>query len=376
MRICIVSQNVSPGILTFRRDLISQLVALGHEVYAFAIDYTEGTCDAVRNLGATPVSYTLNKAGLNPILDVVDTIKLYYRFKEINADVVLSSFVKPSIYASLAASIARVPRRIAMLEGLGYIHTEGLEGSKFKKKNLRAIHGVLCSFGYYFADSVIFLNHDDPKDLKKLAYIPQRKIKVLGAIGLKLEDFPFSPVSEPMPLRFIFVGRLLKEKGIREFIDASRIVLKTTKNVEFIILGGIDPSNPSSLSQQQLDNILCENILTYPGHVTNVLDWLAASHVFVLPSYREGFPRSTQEAMAIGRAIITTDVPGCRDTVINEVNGYLSRPQSADDLAEKMLKFVTDRSLAQSMGLESYNIAKSKFNVDDVNSRLIDILMN
>ena len=114
----------------------------------------------------------------------------------------------------------------------------------------------------------------------------------------------------------------------------------------------------------------------YPGHVTNVLDWLAASHVFVLPSYREGFPRSTQEAMAIGRAIITTDVPGCRDTVINEVNGYLSRPQSADDLAEKMLKFVTDRSLAQSMGLESYNIAKSKFNVDDVNSRLIDILMN
>ncbi|MAE34600.1 glycosyltransferase family 4 protein [Thalassolituus sp.] len=376
MRICIVSQNVSPGILTFRRDLISQLVALGHEVYAFAIDYTEGTCDAVRNLGATPVSYTLNKAGLNPILDVVDTIKLYYRFKEINADVVLSSFVKPSIYASLAASIARVPRRIAMLEGLGYIHTEGLEGSKFKKKILRAIHGVLCSFGYYFADSVIFLNHDDPKDLKKLAYIPQRKIKVLGAIGLKLEDFPFSPVSEPMPLRFIFVGRLLKEKGIREFIDASRIVLKTTKNVEFIILGGIDPSNPSSLSQQQLDNILCENILTYPGHVTNVLDWLAASHVFVLPSYREGFPRSTQEAMAIGRAIITTDVPGCRDTVINEVNGYLSRPQSADDLAEKMLKFVTDRSLAQSMGLESYNIAKSKFNVDDVNSRLIDILMN
>lgn len=374
MNICIVSQNVSPGILIFRRDLISQLVTLGHNVYAFAIDYSEDTRSAVRSLGAIPISYTLNKTGMNPFSDIIDTFKLYYKFKEIDPDVVLSSFVKPSIYSSVAARAAGVPRRIAMLEGLGYIHTEGVEGAKFKKKVLRLIHGVLCSVGYYFANDVVFLNKDDPKDLKKYAYIPDRKINVLGAIGLRLEEFPFTPVSEPSPLKFIFVGRLLKEKGIREFIDASRLVQLSTTDVEFIVLGGIDPSNPSSLSQQQLDDILSENIIICPGHVANVLDWLAASHVFVLPSYREGYPRSTQEAMACGRAIITTDVPGCRDTVIDGVNGFMCRPQSADDLAEKMLEFVKDRSIVQSMGVESFNIARDKFNVDVINSRLIDIM--
>lgn len=374
LRICIVSQNARPGLLIFRRDLIVHLIREGHEVYAFANDYDEKSVKDVEGLGAIAVSYSLNKAGLNPFGDLIDIFKLYRKFKAINADVVLSSFIKPSVYATIASAACRVPRRIAMLEGLGYIHTSGLKGKRIKKELLRRIHGVMCSVGYYFAHEVVFLNYDDPEDLRRYAYIPHEKVTVLGAIGLKLADFPFSKPLKPIPLRFIFIARLLKEKGIQEFITAARIVRSVTTSVEFIILGDIDSANPSSLSKAELDTLLSENLVSYPGHVASVVPWLSDSHVFVLPSYREGFPRSTQEAMAIGRAVITTDVPGCRDCVVDKRNGFLVRPQSATDLADKMLKFVDSPSLVLSMGLESYEIAKERFDVDKVNSRLLDIM--
>lgn len=374
LRICIVSQNASPGLLIFRRDFIMHLIHEGHQVYAFANDYDESSVKEVEAIGAIAVSYSLNKTGLNPFMDLIDIFKLYRQFKAIDADVVLSSFVKPSIYATIASAVCRVPRRIAMLEGLGYIHTSGLEGKKIKKELLRRIHGLMCTIGYYFAHKVVFLNHDDPKDLRQYAYISYEKITVLGAIGLKLADFPFSEPSMSNPIRFIFIARLLKEKGIREFIDAARIVRSVNMDVEFVILGGIDPANPSSLSKGELDTLLSENLVSFPGHVSSVVPWLSDSHVFVLPSYREGFPRSTQEAMATGRAVITTDVPGCRDCVVDERNGFLVRPQSATDLAEKMLMFVDTRSLVCSMGLESHKIAKERFDVHKVNRRLLDII--
>lgn len=374
MNIALISQNHSPGLLIFRRNFIQYLVNQGHTVYAFALDYSPEANAAVIALGAIPVDYALSKTGVNPIRDLKDTLALAKKLKAIQPDVVFSFFVKPSLYGTLAAKLAGVPRRIAMLEGLGYIHTPNKSGFSLKKRLLQLVHGCLCTIGYAFADKVLFLNPDDPNDLARKSLVYREKFQVLGPIGLDLEAYPYKPITTYEPIRFIFIARLLVEKGIFEYLQAVRLVKKTYPNAEFIVLGGLDPENPAALSSAQLDEVIKENIIIYPGYVSNVPEWIASTHVFVLPSYREGYPRSTQEAMAIGRAVITTDVPGCRETVIDGVNGFLIPPFDSSHLAEKMLYLIEHPEEIQRMGNESYRIAKQRFDVHKLNPILADIL--
>lgn len=374
MKIILISQNASPGLLIFRSDFINYLVSQGHIVYAFAIDYTAESKAAVSALGAIPVDYSLSKTGLNPLRDLKDTWALSHKLKKLSPDVVFSFFVKPSIYGTFAAKLAGVTKRIAMLEGLGYVYTSSKSGISLKKKLLQCVHGYLSSLAYAHADKILFLNHDDPKDLLKKGWFKQDKFKVIGPIGLNLSAYPYTAVDVTRPVRFIFIARLLAEKGIFEYLAAARLVKQQYPNAEFVVLGGLDPDNPAALSNKQLNEVIQEGTVIYPGHVSNVAEWIADSHVFVLPSYREGFPRSTQEAMAIGRAVITTDVPGCRETVIDGVNGFLVPPWNSDMLAEKMLYLIEHPEEIKRMGDESHRMATEQFDVHKINPVLADIL--
>lgn len=373
LKITIIGTNAT-SILGFRRDLILSLIEHGYEVYAFASDYTSSQKAQVKILGAIPVDYNLSRSGLNPIADLKTLLQLKNLLKNIQPDIVFSYFSKPVIYGTLAASLANVPRSIAMLEGLGFIFTDQPTGQKFKTKLIRIIQVVLYRVAFRFADQVIFLNHDDPIDLIERYKIKTRNVSVLGGIGLNLADYPYS--SAPIePVRFIFIGRLLAEKGVNEYIAAAQLVKQQYSDTEFVMLGDLDEANPGSLTHAELDALITQGSVIHPGHVDNVNEWLARSSVFVLPSYREGVPRSTQEAMAIGRAVITTDVPGCRETVIDGVNGFLVPPWSPEQLAEQMIRFIKHPELIQQMGKESYRIAQEKFNVKEVNKRLVSMLL-
>ena len=290
-------------------------------------------------------------------------------------DNLVSFFVKPSIYGTLAARIAKVPRRIAMLEGLGYIYTPLKNNFTFKKNILQYAHGFLASIGYAFADKVLFLNRDDPVDLAKKSFIDFKKFKVIGPIGLELSSYPYTEVVITKSIRFIFIARMLAEKGVYEYLAAARIVKLKYPDTEFVILGGLDPDNPSALSKEQLALVVSERLVIYPGHVSNVSEWLAKSHVFVLPSYREGFPRSTQEAMAMGKAIITTNVPGCRETVQDGKNGFLIPLFDVEILAEKMIYLIEHPKEIVRMGNESYNTALEKFDVNKINTALEKLIV-
>jgi glycosyltransferase involved in cell wall biosynthesis len=263
MNICLVSQNASPGFTIFRKDLIIYLVSQGHQVHAFAIDYTEDSRSKVSKLGATPMDYSLDKSGLNIFKDLKDTWFLSVRLKKIQPDIVFSFFVKPSVYGTLAARIAKVPKRIAMLEGLGYIYTPSKNNFTFKKKILQYMHGLLASIGYAFADKVLFLNQDDLIDLAKKSFINSKKFKIIGPIGLDLSDYPYSQVIITKPIRFIFIARMLVEKGVYEYLAAARIVKSKYPNIEFVMLGGLDPNNPAALSREQLNTVIKEGIVVY-----------------------------------------------------------------------------------------------------------------
>ncbi|MBB6364082.1 glycosyltransferase family 4 protein [Acinetobacter lwoffii] len=367
--------TVATSFYGFRADLIRTLLKKGYQVYAFTSEYTAEDLIKIEKLGATPITYTLNRGGLNPLADILATYQLAKKIKAINPDLVFSYFSKPVIFATLAAKLAKVPRVIGMLEGLGYTFTEQQEGLSKKTELIKKIQVFLYKIALPQLDQLIFLNPDDPKDLLEKYALKVKKVNVLGGIGLNLQDYPYQPLSNiHLPLKFLFIGRLLKEKGIHEFVQAAKLVKEKYPDTEFTVLGAIDQANLGALSEAELHQLIQTNIIHYPGHVSNVSDWIAENHIFVLPSYREGVPRSTQEAMAIGRAIITTDVPGCRETVVDGVNGFLVPKWNPEALAEKMIYFIEHPEKVSLMGAASYEIAKEKFDANIVNKRLIKFL--
>ena len=367
--------TVASSLYGFRSDLIKSLLEEQHVVYAFTSESSPDDIKRIEVLGAIPITYELNRGGLNPLADIKATHALAKKIKQIAPDLVFSYFTKPVIFGTLAARIAKVPRVIGMLEGLGYTFTDQPEGLSKKTKLIKQIQVLLYKVALPKSDKIIFLNPDDPKDLLERYNIQVKQVEVLGGIGLNLEDYPHQPiVNNEAPLNFLFIGRLLKEKGIHEFVSAARIVKEKYPETTFTVLGSIDTSNLGALKQSELDDLISSRIVNYPGHVDNVKDWIADTDVFVLPSYREGVPRSTQEAMAIGRAVITTDVPGCRETVVDGVNGFLVEKWNPQALAEKMIYFIENPEQVAKMGYESYKIAQEKFDADKVNKRLMNML--
>lgn len=367
--------TVASSFYGFRADLIRAMREKQYTVYAFTSEYTDSDLKKIESLGAIPMTYELNRGGLNPLSDIVATYKLSKKIREIKPDLVFSYFSKPVIFGTIAAKLAKVPKIIGMLEGLGYTFTEQPEGLAKKTELIKKVQVLLYKFALPQLDKLIFLNPDDPKDLIDQYAINVRKVEVLGGIGLNLKEYPCQPIINiQQPINFLFIGRLLKEKGIHDFLNASKIVKEKYPKAQFTVLGAIDPHNLGALTQSELDELISSNIIDYPGHVDNVKDWIANSHVFVLPSYREGVPRSTQEAMAIGRAVITTDVPGCRETVEHGINGFLVPKWNPAALAEKMIYFIEKPEQIEKMGYESYKIAQDKFDAEKVNQRLLNIL--
>lgn len=374
MRVVFIGTAAFNSII-FRKELIKLLVKKEYKVFVFGLYFSTNEDYQLRALGAIPVAYSFSRTGLNPFRDIKDTFALARKIKAIKPDLVFSYFAKPVVFGTLAARLACVPRRIAMLEGLGFTFTEQPNGLPFKTKVIRSVQVFLYRLAFPLLDRIIFLNPDDTVDLVEKYKLKVKQVSVLGGIGLNLADYPYS-IPQAQPVRFIFIGRLLAEKGINEYIAAAKLVKKQYPTAEFVVLGGLDEANPGGLTQQKLNSLIEQDMVIYPGHVDNVQEWLAGSSVFVLPSYREGVPRSTQEAMAIGRAIITTDVPGCRETVVDGVNGFIIPPWSPEALAEKMTRFIEQPGLIEAMGKESYRIAQEKFDAHKVNQRLVAMLLN
>lgn len=355
--------------LGFRGELIKDLVAAGHEVFAFAIDYSPEKEESVRAMGAHPVSYAMSQLGTNPFTDLLAVIQLFRKFRAHGITISFCYFLKPAIYGTLAGKLAGVPQRVAKIEGLGRVFTVHPDGDKRRKAFVRMLMRLLLRLSLPRANRVYVLNEGDKADLKEFG-ISRPEPEVLGGIGVCLDRYYFCPpVTEK--IRFVFVGRLLHEKGVRYFIEAAKSLGRRYPKAEFILLGAPD-SKPGAITRDELDSLVSEGVVTYPGSVSDVRPWLAESSVFVLPSYyREGVPRSTQEALAMGRPVITTTLPGCRRTVREGVNGYLVPPHDQSALEEAMLRFLNEPELVRSMGVASYRFAREHFDVRKINQRIL-----
>ena len=371
MKIVLITSGAAT-VPNFRGLLIRTLAERGIEVVAMAPDWNDVLRARTRTLGAEPVDISLDRAGVKPLRDLADCWRLRRQLAAHAPDAVLCYFVKPAIFGSLAAWAARIPRRIALIEGLGYIFTDGEGSESLKRRLLRGVSRILFKLGLLAAHRVAFLNEDDAAQFRHMQLVPREKIAVLGGIGVDLDELAFSP-PPPGPVTFLMMGRLLREKGVREFVAAARQVKVSHPETRFILLGDRD-ANPGSVSQKELAEWTGSGTVEWPGHVDDVPAWLRQASVFVLPSYREGVPRSTQEAAALGRAIITTDAVGCRETVVDGRNGLMVPVRSVDELAEAMLRFVEQPELIARMGSASRALAEERFDAHVWNERMARLL--
>ncbi|MCT9844290.1 glycosyltransferase family 4 protein [Leclercia adecarboxylata ATCC 23216 = NBRC 102595] len=373
MKILLIG-NQSSTIILFRKKLIEQLVSRGVQVHVLVMDNDRGNFQQISTFGAIPEQYKFSRSGMNPVSDLVNTIALSKKIRHINPEVVFCFFPKPVIFGTLAAKFAGVKNVYNLLEGLGFCYTAHLKKDSFKKQVLRAIQTFLYKLTLPRAKKVLFLNRDDYQDLVLENNIKISESEVIGGIGVDLKDYSYNKPDTTI-IHFGMVSRLLVEKGVREFVQAAKIVKSKFPDVKFSIAGAID-DNPGGITREQLNVWKQEGHVEFLGQISDVKSYLSELSVFVLPSYREGIPRSTQEAMSIGRAIITTDVPGCRETIIHGLNGLMVPPWNVEALASAMTSLIADPDQIVSMGMESRRMAEEKFDDNAATEKLINILLS
>jgi glycosyltransferase involved in cell wall biosynthesis len=356
----------------FRGSLISLLVKQGVRVIALAPDHTDAIRVRLRAMGAEPMDFSLSRTGLNPWRDGMDLVRLVRQLRALKPDATLCYFAKPVIYGGLAAAMAGVPRRIGMIEGLGYLFGDERRG--LRHRLIRGITERLYRAASVRAHGTLFLNTEDRDLFVTRGIVPINKAFNIGAIGVELEKFSVSIADTP-PVSFLLMARLLREKGIEQFVAAARLLRPSFPNTRFLVLGGLD-DNPTSVSEAEMTGWVDEGLIEWHGHIEDIRPVLAESSVFVLPSYyREGVPRSIQEAMASGKPIITTDHVGCRDTVDPGVNGFLVPIRDSNALAEAMRRFLLQPGLIQKMGIASRKIAEERFDARRIDELLANMLL-
>ena len=335
------------------------MIATGADVHVAAADISSDTAtvDTLTAMGVTYHDIPFERAGMNPVRDLRSMWYALTLMRKLKPDVFIGYTIKPVVFGAIAAKLARVPQRIAMITGLGFAFTSG-ESKK------RLLANRLARLLYWVAlrsvDTALFQNPDDRQLFKEAKLVPTKlRTAIINGSGVDLKFFEATGLPSA-PTKFLMIARLLGDKGVREFAEAASIMRKESSDLEFHLAGGLDP-NPDAIALDEVEGWVQNNTIIWHGHVDDVRSLLKGCHVYVLPSYREGTPRTVLEAMATGRAIITTDAPGCRETTIHGENGYLVPVKSVDALVDAMSNFVDKPDLVQEMGQASLVLVRKKF---------------
>lgn len=349
----------------FRGDLVKRIIAAGYEVIVTGPNMDN--VDKIEELGARFELIPIDKNGVNPIHDLKYMNALRKLFKREKPDVTLGYTSKPVIYGSIAARLAKVPHRAAMVTGAGYAFT----ATTAKAKIIKLIVSILYKIAFNSANVVIFQNDDDKEQFVGEKLVKAQKCMVVNGSGVNTEKFAIAPY--PEQTTFFMLSRVMYSKGIREYLEACRIVKEKHPEVRCMLLGACEGIQ-DSISPEALKEYTDSGIIEHFGETDTVADYYKQCSVYVLPSYREGTPRTVLEAMSMGRAVITTDAPGCRGTVIDGETGYLVPVKDAEAVAEKMIDFIEHPEKIATMGAASAKYCREKYDVEKVNGDMCKYL--
>ena len=346
-----ITINRSWNIYNFRKGLIEALIAAGHEVVAIAPkDKYSARLEA---LGCRYEAIEMSNKGSSPIKDIGLIYDLFRVYKKANLDVILHYTIKPNIYGAIAAAFLRIPT-INNVSGLGTV---------FIRHDLTSfIAKLLYKIAFYFPAVVFFQNKDDKTLFLSQGLVREKITDLLPGSGVNITHFSPRPFRRNQVFTFLMIARVLYDKGIIEFIEAIRIIRKKNVEARFKLLGAVEQERNLGAAIEDIRLWEEEGLIEYMGTGDDVRAGISLADCVVLPSYREGTPRSLLEAAAMGKPLITTDVPGCREVVKNNYNGFLCEVKNAEDLADKMLRIIgfDDEQLKQT-GIHSRRLAVDVF---------------
>ena len=358
--------SYAPSLINFRGPLIAAMVERGHEVFAAAPDIGPDIAAKLVALGAVPVPVALARTSLDPLATWRSGRRLSALVKEIAPDVMIAYTIKPVVLGAAAARAARVPFFAAMITGMGYAFLGGLHP---KRLAIRLAAMAMYRRALAASQLAIFQNEDDRRDFRRLRMLPAGKPSlVVNGSGVDLGRFEPAPL--PAETGFLMIARYLRDKGIREYGAAAARLKAEFPEARIKLAGWLDDA-PDAISQAELDSMVAAGIEDL-GKLDDVRPAIAGASVYVLPSYREGTPRTVLEAMAMGRAVITTDAPGCRGTVADGENGLLVPVGDSDALYRAMRRFVEEPDLARRMGEQSLRLVRERFDVTKVNAAILE----
>ena len=364
----VVIIGAAPGsLLNFRGDLVRELVSQGHTVTTMANHTTPEMVASIERMGAIFEPYDVERRSHNPFHDLRTLAQLRRTLSRIKPDIVFAYTVKPIVWSAFALRTVPDAQFYGMVEGTGY----AFQGVGFKRRMLTRLATFLYRIALKRARKVFFLNPDDPTEFLRRGIVSEEKSVILNGIGVDLERYTKSDLPDGDAPIFMLIARLLREKGVREFSSAARVVLSQFPDARFQILGPEDNS-ADAVPVEEVKAWQEAGEVEYLGSTPDVRPFIEGCHVFVLPSYYgEGLPRTILEAMSMGRPILTTDNVGCRETVVDGENGFLVERQNADALAERMLWFAHNPKAWQPMGDASRALAEEKFDVHKVNAAIL-----
>jgi glycosyltransferase involved in cell wall biosynthesis len=366
MKIIIIGALPS-SILNFRGQLVQALIKSEHEVIAMASGASSKEVTSIKALSIKYIDYCVERNGLNPLKDISTFRDLIRTFEAEKPDVILAYTIKPIIWGGLAARFSGVSGFYGLVTGLGFTFQKG----SFLKNSLLKIVKALYRSSLKHAKGAIFQNTDNMQVFIDNKLIDSKRCSLVNGSGVDLSCF--EKVEITTKPSFLLIARLLGDKGIREYVSAAEIVKATYPNATFNLVGPEDPS-PDGISLHEVTSWHDDGVINYHGGTEDVRSYIKKSNIFVLPSYHEGMPRTVLEAMAMGRPILTTNVPGCKETVVNGENGWLVEKANVEQLAEKMIWFIENQGEWQRMGDASHLMATEKFDVHKVNQDLLKIM--
>lgn len=368
----LIVASFADSLVKFRGDLIDSLLSKGLRVHVAAPDLADH--DSVRlaleKRGCVVHQIKMDRTGLNPFLDLISFFSLLFIIKKVRPYYILAYTIKPVVYGLLASSVVGVPKKFALITGLGYSFSDSDPATAGR---LHRLVGKISRFLYKsalrFSDTTFFQNPDDQCLFYKLNLLDKNACSfVVNGSGVDVHAFHPHPLPETP--HFLLIARLLYDKGVCEYVEAAKSIRAKHPSARFSLAGWID-GGPNSISQAELSEWQSSGVINYLGRLDDVRQAIGDSSVYVLPSYREGTPRTVLEAMAMGRPIVTTDAPGCRETVISGENGFLVKVRSVKELEKAMTRLIEDPALIKKMGVKSRSIALEKYDVNAVNASML-----
>jgi glycosyltransferase involved in cell wall biosynthesis len=357
------------SIINFRRNLINDLQYRSMDVHVLiprlsSID-NEAIRDKIEAIGITAHEVRLNRTSLNPILDFIAFMHIAITLWKIKPDYVLAYTIKSVIWSGISSRFFKI-NFYGLVTGLGF----SFQGKSFKRRVLTSLVVFLYKLALKNSKAVIFQNKDNRNIFIEKKIIEPSKAYVVNGSGVDLEKYKVENLPRGA-IKFLCISRLLGEKGLREYAEAAKIVKNKFPDVEFNLIGPKD-SSPDAILLNEVDT--WSGYINYKGSTDDVRPYIKNAHVYVLPSYHEGLPRSTLEAMSMGRPVLTTNAVGCKETVEEGINGFKVSVNSSELLAKKMIWFVENSDQIGKMGIESRKMAEDKFDVHKVNEEMLKIM--